>query len=151
MQKYPFMPRCFHRVKDITRETRLNEMQLVLDGDRPLCGAYLSNLVNVDITKLGFSAGQAIGDVILADKSTKLSDAMSTAGWNDNMCLYKKKGRGSDNKLCVSTDETQNVQSTWALCPVTDWSNYFDIFDKTEEIRKSNVPTELQDIMSDLF
>jgi len=155
LAKYPWMPRCYQRVKDDLMQSRLFERQLLWNKGKKVCGkTEISNFIgdsrfsNIKSKILEFE---------LADKKTTFVDQNAESSW-----LYKKAGEiitnMSDDTCMYIQTKTQNMPNT---CKDSDrekndcgfWS-VFDLFDKKAlkaiYEKYEGIPLALQE-MVDLF
>jgi len=169
MQQYPFMPRCYHRVKNEVIDTRLHDMKLVYKqsswhkdpstySSERVCGAteivrYITtsktagSLPGLGLTwttlKTNFEAGNAAtiaGQENLADKHVTLTGTSLTSA----------KADISAANLCLYKRKDFYTVPTNANF----WQAY-DIFDKQYVIKtqvpEGNIPESLRGLMQDLF
>merc|ERR1712174_105952 len=125
MAKYPFMPRCYQRVKNDRLENRIFQSKPVEIADVAVCG-------NVAITDF-VSKTMSVRD-ILAGVDTRIN--------SDDVCLYTQTTTRHNAQDCNDQDDC----TFWQI---------FDIFDKerAKEYYKKydGIPLELQGMVNDLF
>jgi len=151
MQQYPFMPRCYHRVADDSVDDRLNDYELVRGGTwgnaayaTAICGkSAIDTFVAARFTATGQTAIQTyIGanaakytDISFTAPSITLNNAM----WSAETCLYVNK----------EFSDIPDGKKFDVFYPT------FDIFNRkrviAEDLPKSNIPSDLQGMMIDLF
>jgi hypothetical protein len=166
MQQYPFMPKCYHRVKNDVIDGRLHDMKLVYNtpdwhkstnaeyNAARVCGAtaidtFLGTTfqTRTGITKTAILAyydaadGSIAGEEHLAieNKHTQVvsGSLMSMINTNDEICLY--------------------MRNDWfsTITSAGDFWKAFDVFDKQyiieEQVPQANIPESLRGLMADLF
>lgn len=152
MQQYPFMPRCYHRVKEDVLDARLNDMVMVKKDvwgqtgfDTAICGqvnirAYFAGLTNKANIYAAWTGGVATRMGL--DVQTSVSPPTAETHINvaaPDTCLYVSKQIAANPIAATGADF---------------WAN-FDIFNRkrliAEELPKSNIPVSLQGMMTELF
>jgi hypothetical protein len=161
MQQYPFMPRCYHRVADNVVDDRLNDYELVRKGKfggdyTAVCGAteintFLGNFNNAAgkaaiETKVGAAAGAAAQNDaqkakypgITYDKTAN-QVTIAAGNWAAQTCLFVNKEMGD---IPFGTNHLTSFDD-------------FDIFNRkrviAEDLEKSKIPTDLQDMYNEMF
>merc|ERR1711981_1363170 len=172
MQQYPFMPRCYHRVKNEIIDTRLHDMKIVYKTDawhtKTTTAAYkgervcgddtTNNKINEYITSLGLNAatvvgayttgtGSVAGQEHFTDKHAKVVSGklvLADALRAGDVSTYP------NNRLCLYKRNDWYTKVTAA----TFWQAY-DVFDKQYVIKtqvpEGNIPESLRGLMQDLF
>jgi hypothetical protein len=169
MQQYPFMPRCYHRVKNEVIDARLHEFQLVYqnslwyqktaesdyNGER-VCGA--------DVIKTFITAkfGSSLYDQII----TYFINAQLQQPLAGEEHLQKKEAHvsissGKFNSLVPGKKDSTNIclykRKDWftTIKSDSDFWQAFDVFDKQyiieTQVPQANIPVSLRGLMNDLF
>jgi hypothetical protein len=173
LQQYPFMPRCYHRVKNEIIDTRLHEMELVyLTGDyhkkttnyaaQRVCGKAA---INTYIAK--FTATATLAATIKSEFTTLTAIAATTEGL-EHLAAVNKQAKvsggdflstvtgGTDATLCLykRKDAYETIKLDATLGRTNFWAN-FDVFDKkyiiNTQVAQENIPESLRGLMVDLF
>jgi len=165
MAQYPFMPRCYHRVKNEVIDSRLHDMKLVYNtrdwhsqsdyNAQRVCGftaidnflgttfQTATGIQKADILNYFTAAdGSVAGEEHLAatDKQASVvgnSLRSSVPGNTDNICLY--------------------MRNDWfsTITNAADFWQAFDVFDKQyiieTQVPNANIPESLRGLMADLF
>jgi hypothetical protein len=168
MQQYPFLPRCFHRVKNEIIDSRLHDMRLVYTskdwykpasydateyGKLRACGTTNINkfliqvvadttIANVQAITAYYTAntGTIVGEEHLADKHAAVTNN-----------LFNSNKGGTNDHLCLY------MRNDWfsSINTAADFWKAFDIFDKKyiieTQVPQENIPVSLRGLMQDLF
>jgi hypothetical protein len=150
MAKYPFMPRCYQRVKDDKLEQRLFTTNPLTDEDGHICGARVGSFISKVARLATFEFSQAVNayeiqylDANAETKTYELKSAQDIYNMNDdNICMYINTNTRHTPTECVDQDNCVFWQT-------------FDLFDKetAKEFYKKfdGIPEELQGMVNDLF
>jgi hypothetical protein len=179
MQQYPFMPRCYHRVKNEVIDARLHEFQLVYqnslwyqktaesdyNGER-VCGG---NVIKTFITAKFGSNPKLTYAKIIDHFNTALSRPQPLAGEEH---LQQKEVHVSVNPLVApslftsmvlgkTVSDSANIclykRKDWftTIGSPSDFWQAFDVFDKQyiieTQVPQANIPVSLRGLMNDLF
>lgn len=152
MAKYPFMPRCYQRVKNDVLEQRIFQTEQLLKNDAPVCGrAAVESFIKFVIEPFGNAPAAELAPYmdhqlqslsLEGDKHSmkSIDDILTLSG--DNACLYTMTNTRHQANGCVSQDDC----TFWTV---------FDLFDKdlAKEYYKKydGIPLELQGMVNDLF
>jgi hypothetical protein len=155
MAKYPFMPRCYQRIKDDSLETRVFQTKPLLVDGKQVCGAdvdtFIKSTLDPTAANPNGSIYQAIKDYQLKylppmDDSTdaKIYENLpaSEVMTKEGACMWMNTNTRHDASTCVSQDDCQ----FWKV---------FDLFNKdtAKDYYKKydGIPVELQNMVNDLF
>jgi len=138
LAEYPFMPRCYKRVKDDKLDERLFDMEFVRDNaGNKICGANVAIEVNNLETDLevGAFAALDLNNDFPANAYIQWNgvDYELKAGVTGDYCLFKKKNH------------------------VTDIAQFWDVFDifpreyLINELSDEKIPEDLRAMAKDLF
>lgn len=150
LEKYPFMPKCYQRIKDDKLETRVFQTQPVTKSDAPICGKNNIESFIVDVADKNDSDpffNYKIQYLPPFESSSEKKYEEKTvaeilATNDDNTCLYMSTNTRYRASACIDNDDC-------------DFWETFDIFNKdvAKEYYKKydGIPQELQGMVSDLF
>jgi hypothetical protein len=154
MQKYPFMPRCYQRVKDDKLEVRVFQTKPVLVNDAPICGSQdIVTFINKVLDPINGADKidavvnyqlQWLPDIEGVDsKSYQKLTVQDIIAKNDpDTCLYMNTNTRHAASDCKSQDDCV----FWQV---------FDLFNKdvAKDYYKKfdGIPLELQNMVNDLF
>lgn len=155
MAKYPFMPRCYQRIKDDSLETRVFQTKPLLVDGKQVCGAdvdaFIKSTLDPTTANPNGSIYQAIKDYKLKylapmDDSTdaKIYEELpaSEVMTKEGACMWMNTNTRHDASTCVNQDDCQ----FWKV---------FDLFNKdtAKDYYKKydGIPVELQNMVNDLF
>jgi hypothetical protein len=162
MQQYPFMPRCYHRVKNEIIDARLHDYKLVYntadwhkstatyDNERA-CGSdnidkFLGKITGV--TKAAILSHYTSATGLLAGEE-HLAAAEKHAGVALNKFNNAKTKLDANLCLYMRTDYFSTITSA------ADFWKAFDVFDKQyiieTQVPQANIPVSLRGLMKDLF
>jgi len=166
MQQYPFMPRCYHRVKNDVIDGRLHDMKLVYNtpdwhkstnveyNAARVCGA-----VNID-NFLGTTFQDSTGVTKTAILSYYANSVGSIAG-EEHLAIENKHASVVGTQLMSSINTNDEIclfmRNDWfsTITSAGDFWKAFDVFDKQyiieEQVPQANIPESLRGLMADLF
>jgi hypothetical protein len=176
MQQYPFMPRCYHRVKNEVIDSRLHDMRLVYNtpdwhkaadyNAARVCGeneintfistkflfAGMTGAQTLASVQAHFTAAQLPGAVIAAGEEHIASTEaqVSVAGGKFVSKIVGKQGANSPS-ICLY------MRNDWfsTITNAGDFWKAFDMFDKQyiieTQVPQANIPESLRGLMADLF
>jgi len=155
--KYPFMPRCYQRVKDDKLEQRVFQTKPVLVNDQPVCGSVaVNNFINKVLDPVGSAPTaeqlkpiqdyqlQWLPEIEDQDRKTyqKIASKDIIAKNDEDTCLYMNTNTRHAASGCVDQDDCV----FWTV---------FDLFNKdvAKDYYKKfdGIPLELQNMVNDLF
>lgn len=181
MQQYPFMPRCYHRVKNEIMDTRLHDMKLVYNtpdwhktdtadkyNDARVCGPYFINKFIDDnfltlkaqiLAHFKISPNNAAGEEHLNSKNSQLL----TVPLRDNAGNQVLPAPETFQPLGDFSAGTNSAglclykRNDWfsSITTAGDFWKAFDVFDKQyiieTQMPQANIPVSLRGLMQDLF
>jgi len=159
MAKYPFMPRCYQRVKNDRLENRIFQSKPVEIADVAVCGnAAITDFVSKTISPAGIVAPADLAPYMdfelqaIVDNNGQL--AHETMSVRDILAGVDTRINSDDVCLYTQTTTRHNAQDCNDQDDCTFWQ-IFDIFDKerAKEYYKKydGIPLELQGMVNDLF
>jgi hypothetical protein len=174
MQQYPFMPRCYHRVKNEVIDTRLHDMKLVYKDStwyqkanqakdkystQRVCGSTDIEAYVKALTGLATEWTNVLGnfnDAIKVQQLDHLNPDNKHAKYSGTGTVLElntdniKDGNTDPERLCLYK------RNDWYTSVTADnfWEAY-DVFDKQyvikEQVPEGNIPVSLRGLMQDLF
>jgi hypothetical protein len=159
MAKYPFMPRCYQRVKNDRLENRIFQSKPVEIADVAVCGnVAITDFVSKTISPAGIVAPADLAPYMdfelqaIVDNNGQL--AHETMSVRDILAGVDTRINSDDVCLYTQTTTRHNAQDCNDQDDCTFWQ-IFDIFDKerAKEYYKKydGIPLELQGMVNDLF
>jgi hypothetical protein len=169
MQQYPFMPRCYHRVKNDVIDGRLHDMKLVYNtpdwhkdnvdyNAARVCGAD-----NID-TFLGTTFQTRTHTTTLIPKTAILSyyaNSVGSIAGEEHLAIENKHAQVVGTQLMSSINTNDEIclfmRNDWfsTITSAADFWKAFDVFDKQyiieEQVPQANIPESLRGLMADLF
>jgi hypothetical protein len=155
MAKYPFMPRCYQRIKDDSLENRVFQTKPLLKDGTQICGAQnIDAFIKSTVDPIGATTGPIYTEIMnyqlkflpeLTDSTNEkkyedlpASEVMNKSG----TCMWMNTNTRHDAASCESQDNCQ----FWKV---------FDLFNKdtAKDYYKKydGIPVELQNMVNDLF
>jgi hypothetical protein len=156
MQKYSFLPRCYHRVKQETA-------RLVLDGTTSYCGAGIRNLFNTLSTATACTGtctaltdtelnGYIKAQTLFSDK-TFATTFVATNLANTNYCLYSLSSSNTKAQLATALNfQTADTPVARKAKVAALFAKNYRVLDKNTiaKFDESRVPSQLWDLASKL-
>jgi hypothetical protein len=167
MQQYPFMPRCYHRVKNEVIDARLHDYKLVyntFDWHKQTAVADYNNVrvcgsTNID-TFLGTTFQTSTG-VTKTAILTYYTNANGAIAGEEHLAALEKHAKVVSNKLLSKVNAKDNIclymrnDYFSTITSAADFWKAFDVFDKQyiieTQVPQANIPESLRGLMADLF
>jgi hypothetical protein len=167
MQQYPFMPRCYHRVKNEVIDARLHDYKLTyntFDWHKQTAVADYNNVrvcgsSNID-TFLGTTFQTSTG-VTKTAILTYYTNANGAIAGEEHLAALEKHASVVSNKLMSKVNAKDNIclymRSDYfsTITSAADFWKAFDVFDKQyiieTQVPQANIPESLRGLMADLF
>jgi hypothetical protein len=167
MQQYPFMPRCYHRVKNEVIDARLHDYKLVYNTFDWHKQTAVSDYNNVRVcgqsninTFLGTTFQTSTG-VTRADILTYYTNANGAIAGEEHLAALEKHASVVGGQLLSKVNSKDGIclymrnDYFSTISSAADFWKAFDVFDKQyiieTQVPQANIPESLRGLMADLF
>jgi len=167
MQQYPFMPRCYHRVKNEVIDSRLHDYKPVyntIDWHKQTAVADYQNVRVCGADKIDAFLGTTFQTSTGVTKTailTYFTAATGAIAGEEHLAPLEKHAKVVTNKLMAKVNNNDNIclfmrtDYFSAITSAADFWKAFDVFDKKyiieTQVPAANIPVSLRGLMADLF